>query len=240
MTFRSSSPDHPCDARIPRGIITAAECVLFDFDGPIASLFGNHRAHEVARVLLRRLSGWGLAPLFIDPDDPIQVIRDTAVSLAGSPEHYRVAELERLLGEQEIHAARSAVPTDHAYELIEQLVKRGTKVAVTTNNSAAAVNAYLERAGLAPFFGSHVHGRLSDPALMKPDPACLLAGLRSTGGAASNSLMIGDSESDFAAARAAGVGFLGYARDDAKDRRLREAGARHVVHSFKCLIDADL
>lgn len=236
MTRPPLPSDRPCDPRTPREIVTAAECVLFDFDGPIAGLFSHHRAHEVARVLLRRIAGWGLAPALSDPDDPIQIIRDTAIALAGSSAHHRIAELEELLCAQEIRAARSAVPTDHAYELVEWLMKRGTKLAVSTNNSAAAVNTYLERTGLAPFFGPHVHGRLADPTLMKPDPACLTAGLRSTGAAAVDSLMIGDSESDVAAARAAGVAFLGYARNDAKDRRLRQAGAQHVVRSFDRLI----
>ncbi|MCM2420774.1 HAD-IA family hydrolase [Streptomyces sp. RKAG293] len=211
--------------------------MLFDFDGPLASLFGNHKAHEVARVLRRSIDSWGLAPPLSDPDNPLQVLRDTARAYEGTPSAHRVAELDRLLTTEEVRAAGSAVPTEHAHELVVWLVGHGKKVAVTTNNSAAAANLYLRRMGLAEFFGAHVHGRLGDTLLMKPDPSCLKEAMRTTGARARDCLMIGDSADDCSAAQGAGVTFLGYANDARKQRELEDAGARHItdalVHLFE-------
>ncbi|CAM5333157.1 HAD superfamily hydrolase (TIGR01509 family) OS=Streptomyces albaduncus OX=68172 GN=FHS32_004053 PE=4 SV=1 [Streptomyces griseoloalbus] len=41
--------------------------------------------------------------------------------------------------------------------------------------------------------------------------------------------MIGDTPSDYQAARAAGVPFLGYARNERKNKVLRDAGAETIV-----------
>lgn len=45
--------------------------------------------------------------------------------------------------------------------------------------------------------------------------------------------MIGDTPSDFLAAREAGVPFLGYARNGHKEKLLRDAGAEDVVGSLE-------
>lgn len=220
-----------------RELVAAAGCVLFDFDGPLASLFGNHKAHEVAAVLRRSLENWGLEPLLNDPDNPLQVLRDTAREYEGTPSAHRVAELDEILTAEEVRAAGSAVPTEHAYELVVWLAERGTKLAVTTNNSAAAANLYLGREGLAEFFGAHVHGRLGDTLLMKPDPSCLKEAMRTTGARADDCLMLGDSADDCTAAQGAGVTFLGYATTARKRQELKDAGARHITDALVRLLD---
>jgi phosphoglycolate phosphatase-like HAD superfamily hydrolase len=56
------------------------------------------------------------------------------------------------------------------------------------------------------------------------------------GSAPSTALMIGDTPSDFLAARDAGVPFLGYARNERKEKLLREAGATAVVGSLEAVL----
>ncbi|MFD8741209.1 HAD family hydrolase, partial [Streptomyces sp. NPDC059618] len=51
-------------------------------------------------------------------------------------------------------------------------------------------------------------------------------------------LMIGDTPSDFLAAREAGVPFLGYARNERKEKTLRGAGATAVVNSLETVLTA--
>jgi phosphoglycolate phosphatase-like HAD superfamily hydrolase len=53
------------------------------------------------------------------------------------------------------------------------------------------------------------------------------------GAAPATALLIGDAPTDLLAARAAGVPFLGYARDEGKGRLLRDAGATAVVDSLE-------
>ena len=48
--------------------------------------------------------------------------------------------------------------------------------------------------------------------------------------------MIGDTATDFEAAKSAGVHFMGYARNEAKEKVLRRAGAEVVVGSFEPLL----
>ncbi|MEU3461638.1 HAD family hydrolase [Streptomyces sp. NPDC006733] len=236
MTFR---PRPAAGRRTRRELIVAAQCVLFDFDGPLAGLFAHRTAQEVARVLRRQLADWGLAPALKDPDNPLQVLRDTAAAYRGTESGHRVAELNRLLTAEEVCAAWSAAPTEYAYELVVWLVARGSRVAVATNNSAEAAYVYLDRMGLAPFFGRHVHGRPADPGLLKPHPHCLQEALRSTGTRPRDGLMIGDSADDCSAALAAGVTFLGYARDETKRLELEVAGAEHITDSLAHLFEED-
>jgi phosphoglycolate phosphatase-like HAD superfamily hydrolase len=57
------------------------------------------------------------------------------------------------------------------------------------------------------------------------------------GAAPADALMIGDTPSDFEAARRAGIPFLGYARNTWKETLLRRAGAEAVVNSLQPLLD---
>lgn len=58
------------------------------------------------------------------------------------------------------------------------------------------------------------------------------------GSSPGTALMIGDTTSDFLAAREAGVPFLGYARNAHKEKLLRGAGATTVVDSLELLLNA--
>jgi phosphoglycolate phosphatase-like HAD superfamily hydrolase len=49
--------------------------------------------------------------------------------------------------------------------------------------------------------------------------------------------MIGDTATDLLAAQRAGVSFLGYARNENKERILKGAGAEVVVRSMKQVLD---
>lgn len=226
---------HPPVLTTPRKLqelLAAARCVLFDFDGPLTAVFGGHRASEVAATLNTRVASWPLAPQVAHRTDPMQILLDVAHAFEGSEQDRRVAELDKLLADQEAIAITSARPTPYADLLVRRLVALGRSVAVTTNNSAAAVAAYLDLRGLRAAFGPHIHGRAADPRLMKPDPSCVREALRSTAAEAGQSLMIGDSPRDYEAASAAGVAFLGYGKNAAKQQSLARVGVRYMVDSL--------
>ena len=109
---------------------------------------------------------------------------------------------------------------------------------MTTNNAAGPVRQYLRAQGIEEFF-DHVVGRdPGDPLLMKPDPHCVNRAVGLAGVPAGNCLMIGDQPSDAQAARAAGVGFLGYAADLARAAALGAAGVENVVSSLEAVLKA--
>ncbi|MFF3798892.1 HAD family hydrolase [Streptomyces sp. NPDC002134] len=221
-----------------RETIRRARVVLWDFDGPICRLFARHSAELVADGLVEWLEGRGLRGLLTESEreslDPHAVLRAVDRRHPGSD---LVAELEERLTQEELKAAASAMPTAWADPLIRTWSAVGARLAITTNNSPRVVGAYLDSRGLTGCFAPHVYGRTQDLHLLKPHPHCLRRALNATGSAPGTALMIGDTPADFLAAREAGVPFLGYARNERKEKLLRDAGATTVVASLEAVLD---
>lgn len=217
-----------------RELINRARFVLFDFDGPICRLFAGHSAERIASEQVRWLEERGLRGLLTKDEraqpDPHAVLRAVDRRRPGSD---LVAELEERLTQQELTAVASAWPTQYADPLIMTWHAMGSRLAVTTNNSPRAVTRYLDDRGLSQCFVPHIYGRTQDLSLLKPDPHCLVRALSAMGAQPSAALMIGDAPTDFEAAEEAGVGFLGYARNERKAKLLKDAGASCVVSSLE-------
>ncbi|WP_371548304.1 HAD family hydrolase [Streptomyces sp. NBC_00554] len=217
-----------------REVIKRARVVLFDFDGPICRLFAGHSAEDVAKDLVEWLEAQGLRGLLTEEErghpDPHVVLR---VVNRRHPSSDLVVELEELLTQHELKAVPSAWPTPFADPLIRTWTAVGVRLAVATNNSPRVVARYLEGRGLTECFAPNVYGRTRNLDHLKPHPHCLNRALNALGAAPSAALMIGDTPSDFLAAREAGVPFLGYARNATKEKELRKAGAEVIVGSLE-------
>ncbi|MDQ0581876.1 HAD family hydrolase [Streptomyces rishiriensis] len=222
-----------------RELIARAKVVLWDFDGPICRLFAGHPAKGVADGLVEWLEGRGLRGLLRESErespDPQVVLRAVYRRHPGSD---LLAELEKRLTQEELKATSTAMPTAWADPLIRTLAALKLRLAITTNNSPQAAATYLAGRGLASCFAPHIYGRTRELRLLKPDPYCLNRALSAMGSAPGTALMIGDAPSDFEAAGEAGVPFLGYARNERKEKLLREAGATTVVGSLEPLLNA--
>ncbi|MGW3949708.1 HAD family hydrolase [Streptomyces sp. NPDC004752] len=218
-------------------LIARARVVLWDFDGPICRLFAGHTAERVAVDLVEWLEGRGLHGLLTEPEreslDPHVVLRAVDRRHPGSD---LVAELEERLTQEELRATATAMPTAYADPLIRTWTAVGSRLAIASNNSPRVVREYLLSRGLTSCFVPHIYGRTQELKYLKPDPHCLNRALNAMGAAPAAALMIGDTPSDLAAANAAGVPFLGYARNDRKEKSLRDAGATAVVHSLSTLL----
>lgn len=217
-----------------QGLITHAEHVLFDFDGPICRLHASHDAQTVVDDLVDWLTEQREDGLLTaaerESGDPHAVLRAVHIARPGSRLE---AALEARLTEEELHAADRAFPTPYADRLIRTWHATGARLAVTTDNAPTAARHYLEGRGLADCFGPHVYGRRTDHVhTLKPDPDCLHRALDSLGADPATTLMIGGAPADFLAARAAGVAFLGYGQTERREKQLRSAGAQHVVDSL--------
>ncbi|EPH46010.1 HAD family hydrolase [Streptomyces aurantiacus] len=240
MTPDSTQPDASAtepatdESEELRVLIEDAQCVLFDFDGPICRLFAGHSAGKVAEEQVRWLEEQGLHGLLEsgvrDEADPYVVLR--AVD-ERHPDSDLVVELEARLTREEQKAVPSAWPTPYADALVRTWTATGARLAVTTNNSPGPVAGYLADRGLIDCFAPRIYGRTQDLHLLKPDPYCVNRALTAMGADPARALMIGDAASDYQAATAAGVRFLGYARNARKEAALRRAGAAHVVDSLE-------
>ncbi|MEH0419785.1 HAD family hydrolase [Streptomyces sp. B21-083] len=217
-----------------REAVARARVVLWDFDGPICALFAGHSAQRVAIDLVEWLEGRGLHGLLTEEEreslDPHVVLRAVDRRHPGSD---LVDELEKRLTQEELRATSLAMPTPYADPLIRTWAAVGSRLAVATNNSPLVVREYLASRGLTACFTPHIYGRTQELSHLKPHPHCLNQALNAMGAAPASALMIGDTPSDYLAAREAGVPFLGYARNEPKEKLLRDAGAEVIVGSLE-------
>ncbi|WP_447038857.1 phosphotransferase [Streptomyces sp. DSM 118878] len=225
-------------------------CVLLDFDGPICTLFPAGASERVADDLRKMVSDRGalglLPPEAEGSGDPRDILR-AVHALRGTGQLQDpglvaglVADLEALLTAGEATAAHTAPPTPGAHTLIRELRGRRVRMAVVTDNSPRAVHAYLHRHGLADAFGPHVYGRTGGSGgsgLFEPDPDPLNRALDALAAEPGDTLMIGGTVTDVAAAEKAEVPFLGYAPDGRAADLLHEAGAKLVLPSLRPLLD---
>lgn len=204
-------------------VVARARYILLDFDGPVCSVFANHAASGVAADLRRVLvdEGVGIPEALLTETDPLEVVRYTAT--VRRPGLTR--RIEEALTAAELTAIGSAEPTPYAREVIVAAHRAGRRVAIVSNNSAAAVRAYLAARRLDDYVYPVVGRAFADPGRMKPNPAPVLAALDELAADPDACVMVGDSTSDIDAARAAGVAAIGYANKPGKRTRLAKADA---------------
>ncbi|MER5193089.1 SAV_2336 N-terminal domain-related protein [Streptomyces sp. NPDC002755] len=246
------APDYapPPEVRRPAGrsarplqdLLADAETVLFGFDGPLTRLFTATTARAAALDLLR------IVAEHRDPEDalagrppgdraagrelfvhPLDVLRAFA--------HDRLGPLLRdRLDRLELSAVPDAPTTHHSVVLVRTLNDTGRRVGVATDVCAAAVHRYLESYRLPLPAG--VHGRDDDLGRLTPNPHRLLHALRPLDAPAATGVLIGSTLAELAAARAAGLRFLGLARNPTVEQALLEAGCDVVVPSLTPVLEA--
>ncbi|EGX59431.1 hydrolase [Streptomyces zinciresistens K42] len=220
-----------------RAVLGRAEAVLLDFDGPLCDLFGGTCTAGIADEIKERARReWGR----LDP--PVESCADShgillrladMAARRGGPGPIRLDWADAIVTRHEYAAVHRAVATPGARRLVDALRSAGKTLLVVTNNAEGPVREYLERRDLLGHFTA-VYGRdPHDPRLMKPHPGVVGRALAALGGTApSRTLLIGDQLTDLAAARAAGVPFLGFTRHPERAERMRRLGARGVVGSY--------
>ncbi|GAB2999798.1 HAD family hydrolase [Saccharothrix stipae] len=216
-----------------RTVLDHAKAVLFDFDGPICSVFAGYPADRIASdlITLLRQRGAIFSPAIDDETDPMDVLRWTGIHQRDS-----VLDVENHLVEAEGQAVESAEPTPFAVQVMRSIVDSGRPVAVVSNNSALAIQKYLNRHDLRNII-SFVSGRVhANPALMKPDPSSLELAADRLGVSIADTVLIGDTITDIAASHAAGAKSIGYANKPGKRARLSQAGADAVIDSMAALL----
>ena len=216
-------------------IIGQVDALLLDFDGPVCRLFAGYPAASAADAEREFLSAYGIdVPAeAAGTSDPLRVLQWTATN---QPALISDVE-ERLLAAERI-AARTATPTPHADSVMKNAARTGLRVGVVSNNSAPAINAYLDIHDLSAYV-SAVCGRVpGHPELMKPNPHLVVRASQLLGTPADRCVLVGDSATDAEAARGARVRSVGYVKARDRAAGLESAGAELVIEDMAILAHA--
>ena len=181
-------------------LLSGKTSILLDFDGPVCSIFSNHLAPDVAASLRGVIVAAGVpVPADVETErDPLEVLKWSAT--LGQPALVR--QVEARLCAEEITAARTATPTPFGRETIIGAIEAGKSIAVVSNNSAGAIQAYLSRQRLTRY-RLPISGRAyARPDLMKPSPEPILAAVKLANASPADCVLIGDSMADIEIGRA--------------------------------------
>ncbi len=112
-------------------------------------------------------------------------------------------------------------------ELMSALKRNGIKIGICTNR-ASSVIALLKHIGIHDYFDAIIHADLV--STFKPDPEGLLMLCEKLGVEASRAVMVGDTDADIGAGKAAGCAFtIGITHGLGSRETLINAGANHVI-----------
>ncbi len=203
------------DRMVRSPILDSAALVAFDLDGVLVDSFecwwkllnATLTAHGKRPQSREEFTaGWG---------QDVAADRDRFFpewSVERLIEHYR-REFPRYAAW--IRAEPTAVAT------LQELKRRGKRVAVASNSPVAMVERLLEQTSLRPYVDWAAGVDLVPNG--KPEPDLIVYVLRQAGIGPESACFVGDSEYDARAARAAGVLFVGYRRPgDWRIERLEE------------------
>lgn len=182
--------------------------VVFDLDGTLADTSGDLLA--AANAVFRQ---WGHGDVL---NHSTSIDRSTAMKggramlrlgldrLHGEVDEARVdAGYQPLLDAYGMSIAEQTYLFPGAAEAVDRLLAAGHQTAVCTNKPEALAQTLLSELGVRGLFGSLI-GADTLP-VRKPDPAPLRAAVAAAGGTMDGAVLIGDTVTDRATARNAGV-----------------------------------
>jgi phosphoglycolate phosphatase len=211
-------------------IIARTRYLLLDFDGPVCSIYAGLPAPTVAEELRKLFTAEQLTDSAKNTSDPIEVFIQAAEV---SPE--LAARVEAEMTDLEVTAVPTAKPTPYVHEVLAGCRETGRTVAVVSNNSARAVNAYLDRHGLSGGVALVVARTSHDPAQLKPSPHLLEIAVQKLAADPAATALVGDSLTDIEAAHRAGIASIGYANKPGKQEAMTQLDAGAVITSMSDL-----
>jgi beta-phosphoglucomutase-like phosphatase (HAD superfamily) len=225
MDHRQPRPAVTTGRSVPQ-IISGTRHLLLDFDGPICSIYAGTPAAAVAGQLrdTLRVAGFTVPDQAASEDDPLEVFRAVATISDDA-----AITAQHLLTVFETRAVATARPARGSADLIITAYRTGRTVTIVSNNSGAAITAYLADHRLTDYVRAVIGRDDHDPDLMKPSPYRVRAAVGLLDAEPSECALVGDSDTDVLAGRLAGVEIIGYATRPDKVDSLTHAGADAVT-----------
>lgn len=219
-------------------LTTAAQTILFDFDGPICNFFSglpNLYAADRLRDVLRANANVQLRNHLATTSDPFEILRATPQVAPGLTDL-----IEGELTAVERRAAVLSTPTPGILDALSVLRGSGKTIGIVSNTAESAILLYLGSHHLNPYMDG-VFGRVSsNPSLLKPSPHLVIEALRRLQADPTTTILVGDQPTDIESARRAGIASIGYANKPGKDERFRAAGATAIVTHITDLVAPSL
>jgi beta-phosphoglucomutase-like phosphatase (HAD superfamily) len=210
-------------------ILTKPRHLRIDFDGPICSLFAGTPTAPVADHLRKVITTADVpVPLAIENTTDWFAILAYAAEIGPD----LAASVESELSALEYSAVATAEPTPYVRDVLTACFESGRSAAVISNNSMAAVRAYLSARDL----GHQVHAVAArttpDVTVLKPSPHLIYQAAEALGADRAACAVVGDSPSDIEAAHSAGAKSIGYAKAPHDAERLVDANAGAIITSM--------
>jgi phosphoglycolate phosphatase len=214
-----------------------APTIVYDLDGTLADT-----AEDLVATLNHLLGREGLAPLPVESAGSLLGAGARALIMRGfaaSGRSLDPEEIEALFAGYLRYYEAHIVDRTRLYPGVKQALAAfagdGWRQAVCTNKIESLARLLITKLGIAERFaficGQDTFG------VAKPDAKPLLGTIAASGGSRNRAIMVGDSETDIKAARAAGVPVIavdfGYA-----DTPVRELGPDRVISHFDELMGA--
>lgn len=178
--------------------------VMFDLDGTLLDT-----APQIAEAANRMLAALGkpMLPLaqisqYIGEGMQVLIKRCLTGSMHDEPDAETFALAQTLFQEFYTQNVANSQPFPGALAALQQLKQRGYPLACVTNKPAKFSLPLLKKAGLADFFALVISG--DSLPKKKPDPLPLLHICQQLDVLPAQAMLVGDSETDIAAAHAAG------------------------------------
>ena len=201
-------------------LLAAASAVLLDFDGPITALMPPPLNAEAAELAREALGNRSLPEAVARTTDHLEVLRYAAEHHPGL-----APTVEAACTAAEVECAKTSEPSPEADGLITGGVQRGIPLAVVSNNSTAAVRAFLDRLGWTPHFAAFACREPSSFDRLKPDPYLVIQALARVEQTPERAVFVGDSVSDIVAGHAAGIQVIGLGKTPERADQLADSGA---------------
>lgn len=208
-------------------LLAERPCVLLDFDGPVCAVFGGATsAPEAARELAGYLRSRGvhLPDGAGETGDPFDVLR--------AAQGDRAEAVEAALRQTEVRAVATAPITPGVREALTALQASGHTITIVSNNSAAAVGAFVTAHGLHRYISGLIGRTAPDPTLLKPHPHLVCKAISERSTAAASCVLVGDSTTDVEAAQRAGTAVIAYANRPGKRDTFEAQGPDAIIETM--------
>ncbi len=211
------------------------DAIVFDLDGTLID-----SVPDVRGAVNRMLAAAGRQPISLEQahafvGEGAGVLVAKALAATGAPPDAMDDLVERYIDFYRQHPADETVVYPGVAEALETLAGRGVRMGICTNKPAAMTGLVLEALGLDRYFSAITSG--DNVPHRKPDGRHVILTLEMMKAGTAAAVMVGDSETDVAAGKDAGLAVVavsyGYAHVP-----VAEMGADAVIDSFAALPDA--